>query len=179
MRNVMLACLVGVALIAGLSCGETGNALRDDGIGPKIAGTWLGSYEFGETEKQRASFITTYLPDGTAFTTSARAWGAGDPQRHGLSSMHHIHWVAAGAQSIRWRLLHFGHNVDGTLRYLSRTHGTVEFDESFEQGRMTFQVEVFEPGDLLDPLDPNNSVAVPFYTASGASEIQRLRVGYP
>jgi hypothetical protein len=169
--NLVILVTLVLALLAGCS-----GPVAEDHIGQRIAGTWLGSYEFGESETTRAAFITTYLPDGTAFTTSARAWGAGDPEKHGLSSLHHIRWEPAGPREIRWRLLHFGHETDGRLRYLSRTHGTVEFDEAFQQGDVFFQVEVFEPDALLDPLNPNNETAEPFYTASGRSEIRRLRV---
>jgi len=124
----------------------------------------------------RAAFITTYHPDGTAFTTSARAWGAGDPERYGLSSTHHIQWEAVGPRTIRWRLLHFGHEVDGSLKFVSRTHGVLEFDETFERGNGTFQVDVLAPGAVLDPLDPNNPAAEPLFSAEGRNEIRRLRV---
>ena len=105
--------------------------------------------------------------------------GAGDPERHGLSTTHHILWEATGPRSIRWRLLHFGHETDGSLRYLSRTHGTVEFDESFESGTVSFQVEVHEPDSLLDPLDPNHPSRDPIFTSSGEARIRRLHVGGP
>jgi hypothetical protein len=167
---------VSVVLLGLAGCPFPADPSPSEEIGPRIAGTWLGSYEFGEPETTRASFITTYFPDGSALTTSARAWGAGDPEKHGLSSLHHIQWEATGSHTIRWRLLHFGYEVDGSLRYLSRTHGTVEFDETFQKGTVAFQVEVHEPDSLLDPLDPNSPAAEPFFTASGKSEIRRLRV---
>jgi hypothetical protein len=176
MRRTLLALLAGVVLLVP-ACGQQAQPPAGSELGHKIAGTWLGSYEFGADESVRSGFITTYNPDGTAFTTSARAWGAGDPERYGLSSTHHIQWVAVGPRTIRWRLLHFGHEPDGSLRYVSRTHGVMEFDGAFERGNGTFQVEVLPPEAVLEPLDPNNPVAKPLFTAGGRNEIRRLHVG--
>jgi hypothetical protein len=148
-------------------------------LGPKIAGTWLGISEFGTPQTTRGQFIVTYHADGTGFATTSRAMGAGDPERFGLSAPHHIQWEAAGPRSIRWRLLHFGYEADGSPRYLSRTHGTVEFDETFQRGAVSFQVEVHEPGALFDPLDPNREEVEPIFTTSGSGEIRRLRVEVP
>jgi hypothetical protein len=176
MRKTWLALLAGV-VVAGLPCcQERADCPATGELGHKIAGTWLGSGEVGDTETTRAAFITTYHAEGTAVATSARALGAGDPERHGLSTTHHIQWEATGPRSIRWRVMHFGHEVDGSLRYLSRTHGTVEFDETFQRGSVSFQVEVYEPEALLEPLDPNNPAAEPIFTTSGTSEIRRLHV---
>lgn len=179
MRRILPALLAGFAVVGLLSCGEREGEPATDPLGPKIAGVWLGSYQFDDGETERAPFITTYHTDGTAISTSGRAMGAGDPERHGLSTTHHIRWEATGPRSIRWRLLHFGHEIDGRLRYLSRTHGTVEFDESFERGTVSFQVEVHAPDSLLDPLDPNHPSGDPLFTSSGQAEIRRLHVGAP
>jgi hypothetical protein len=179
MRKILPVLLV-AALAATLpGCVRQADPCANDAIGSRIAGPWLGSYEFGEGETQRSPFITTYHADGTAYTTSGRSMGAGDPGRYGLSTTHHIRWEATGPRSIRWRLLHFGHEPDGRLRYISRTHGSVEFDEAFERGTVSFQIEVHAPESLLDPLDPNHPSGEPIFTSSGQAEIRRLHVKAP
>jgi hypothetical protein len=176
---MVFAVLASVATMGLLSCLERAENPPTVQLGHRIVGTWLGSGEFGGPETKRGAFITTYHPDGTALTTSARALGAGDRERHGLSTTQHVQWEPTGTRSIRWRLLHFGHETDGSLRYLSRTHGIVEFDEAFQQGTVSFQVEVFEPEALLDPLDPNDPAAEPVFVTSGTAEIRRLHAGGP
>jgi hypothetical protein len=173
---VLLASFVSLGLC---SCQDRAGESATTRLGAKIAGTWLGTGQFGDVEPIRGESITTYSSDGTGFATSSRALGAGDPERNGVSNTHHIQWEATGPFSIRWRLLHFGHKADGSLWYLSRTHGTVEFDEALQRGAVSFQVEVFEPDALLDPLDPNNTEAEPIFTTSGEGEIRRLLVGGP
>jgi hypothetical protein len=176
MRKTLLALLASAVLLWLPSCGERAESPAANELGHKIAGTWLGNYEFEDAGSIRAGFITTYHPDGTGFTTSSRAWGAGDPERYGLSSTHHIQWEATGLRTIRWRLLHFGHEPDGSLRHVSRTHGVLEFDETFERGNGTFQVEVLAPEAVLDPLDPNNPAAEPLFRGEGRNEIKRLHL---
>jgi hypothetical protein len=148
-------------------------------LGDRIAGTWLGSYEIDAPEASRTGFIATYHADGTAVTTSERMFGAGRSDRHGLSSTNHVQWEATGPREIRWRVLHFGYDADGNLTYVSRSHGSREFDEDFESSRGTFRVEVFAPEALLDPLDPNNAAAEPIATAEGTDEARRLHVRIP
>ena len=72
-------------------------------------------------------------------------------------------------------MLHFGHDAEGNPTYISRTHGTREFDEGFESSRGSFRVELFAPGALLDPLDPGNAAAEPLGTAEGTDEARRLQ----
>jgi hypothetical protein len=177
--RISVASATSLALVALFSCQQRAEDPAASGIGVRIAGTWLGSGEFGDADPIRGEFITTYCSDGTAFATSSRALGAGDPERNGVSNTHHIQWEAMGPRSIRWRLLHFGHHSDGRLRYLSRTHGTVEFDEAFQRGAVAFQVEVYEPEALLDPLDPNSAETEPIFTTRGKGEIRRLLVDGP
>jgi hypothetical protein len=177
--RVLLVLLASLAFLGLCSCQERAEESAMTQLGAKIAGTWLGAGQFGDIEPIRGESITTYSPDGTGFATSSRALGAGDPERNGVSNTHHIQWEATGPLSIRWRLLHFGHKADGSLRYLSRTHGTVEFDETFQRGAVAFQVEVYEPQALLDPLDPNSTEAEPIFTTSGNGEMRRLHVGGP
>ena len=173
MRNALLLGLAGTILLSLASCREPATESTRD-LGREIAGTWLGSYEVEGPGSFQAAFITTYHADGTAATTSARALGAGDPARNGISTTHHIQWEASGEREILWRLLHFGHDVDGSLRYLSRTYGSLTFEEDFESGDGPFQVEVFAPDALLEPLDPNRGDAEPLFTARGQSTIRRL-----
>jgi hypothetical protein len=168
-----------MAALGLLSCQERVEDAATARLGARSAGTWLGSCGPIGSAGEEGAFITTLHRDGTAFTTSSRALGAGDPERHGLSSTQHIEWEGTGPRSIRWRLLHFGHEVDGSLRYLSRTHGRMEFDEVFRHGTVSVQVEVHEPEALLDPLDPNNTTAEPIFTVSGSCEIRRLHIGVP
>jgi hypothetical protein len=164
--------LVALLLLAACAQPETD-------LGEEIAGVWLGTCEWGGLSGAETGFITTYHPDGTGVTTSSRAMGAGDPERHGLSTTHHILWEESGTRAIRWRILHFGHDTDGSLRYLSRTHGVMEFDQDFESWSGTFQVEVLEPRDLLEPLDPNDPEVEPSATTEGACKGKRLHVQYP
>lgn len=148
-------------------------------LGERIAGTWLGTYEIDAPEASKTGFIATYHADGTAVMTSERMFGAGRPDRHGFSSTNHVQWEAAGPREIRWRVLHFGYDADGSLTYVSRSHGTRAFDEEFESSRGAFRVEVFAPEALLDPLDPNNATAEPIATAEGTDEARRLHVSIP
>jgi hypothetical protein len=179
MREMWLAVAASVALLGLVSCLQRAEAPATSELGPRIAGTWLGTYEVDSPDSFRAAFITTYHPDGTAVTTSARAMGGGDPARYGLSTTHHIQWEATGPCEIRWRLLHFGHDVEGNLTYISRTHGVLEFDEAFEEGNGSIQVEVHAPDALLDPLAPNNPEAEPIFTARGRNTIRRLHTRIP
>jgi hypothetical protein len=143
-------------------------------MGEHIAGAWLGTYELDAADSDRTAFLITYHADGTATATSERAYGAGNPDQYGLSNTHHVVWEAVGSREVRWRLLHFGHDAAGNLTYISRTHGTREFDEDFASSRGSFRVEVFAPGDLLDPLDPGNAAAEPIGTAEGTDEARKL-----
>jgi hypothetical protein len=198
MNTILLALLSVVGLLA-MSCAQaperdaSGNgasglpnersASAEQGqpmeFGERIAGTWLGTYAIDAPEAVRTGFISTYHPDGTAVTTSERMFGAGRSDRHGLTSTNHVQWEATGPREIRWRVLHFGYDSEGSLTYISRTHGTREFDDDFESCRGAFQVEVFAPDALLDPLDPNNPVAEPIATAEGTDEARRLHVQIP
>jgi hypothetical protein len=177
--------LLSVAALLVISCTqeppEAGSASAERegpaALGERIAGTWLGSYVIDAQASSRTAFIATYHADGTAVTTSERMFGAGHPDRHGLSSTSHVQWEATGSREIRWRVLHFGHDAEGKLTYISRSHGTREFDEAFESSRGAFRVEVFAPEALLDPLDPNSATAEPIATAKGTDEARRLHVG--
>jgi len=148
----------------------------NDDLGHKIAGTWIGTFHIDVPDFSEVAYISTFHPDGTAFTTSSRMFGAGDVERVGLSSTHHIQWEPAGQRRIRWRLLHFGYNPDGTLRYITRTSGTIEYDENFETSQGTFDVQVHDPSSILDPLTPNNPRAAPVFTAHGTSKTVRLHI---
>jgi hypothetical protein len=55
----------------------------------------------------------------------------------------------------------------------------IEFDEEFESWNGTFQVEVFEPHVLLEPLNPNSSGAEPSGTGEGACKAKRLHIRIP
>lgn len=186
MNRILLVFLSAIALLV-ISCAqgppEEGSASAErepaPALGERIAGTWLGTYEIDAAEASRTGFVATYHADGTAVTTSERMFGAGHPDRHGLSSTNHVQWEATGPRAIRWRVLHFGYDSDGNLTYVSRSHGTREFDEDFESSRGAFQVEVFAPDALLDPLDPNNPAAEPIATAKGTDEARRLHVRIP
>ena len=173
MRGTVLLVLVVAALPVLLSCPDGADAADYD-LGSKIAGVWLGQYEIEGPDSIRSAFITTYHPDGTAATTSALALGAGDPTRFGLSTTHHIQWEPTGDREIRWRLLHFGHEPDGSLRYLSRTYGSLTFDEHFESAEGPLQIEVHAPATLLRPLDPNRDEVEPIFSARGKSMVRRL-----
>ena len=190
MNRILLALLSVVGLLV-MSCaqGPEGDASgtgaeglsdeRSAELGERIAGTWLGTYAIDAPEAAKTGFISTYHPDGTAVTTSERMFGAGRSDRHGLSSTNHVQWEATGPREIIWRVLHFGYDSEGNLTYISRTHGTREFDDDFESCRGAFQVEVFAPDALLDPLDPNNPVAEPIATTHGTDEARRLHVRIP
>jgi hypothetical protein len=172
LRGILLCLLAALPFLPACSQPQTD-------LGERIAGVWLGTCEWGGLGPVESAYITTYHSDGTGVTTSSRALGAGDPEKHGLGTTHHILWEEAGERSIRWRVLHFGHHADGSLRYLSRTHGLMEFDESFDSCSGTFQVEVFEPRDLLDPLDPNDPDAKPLAAPEGNCRARRLRIRIP
>jgi hypothetical protein len=176
MRGSLLTLPASAALILVASCAGPGGGEPSVELGREIAGTWLGAFEVEGEQPLSGSFITTYHADGTATTSSARAWGAGDPARYGFSSTHHLQWEATGPREIRWRLLHFGHDVDGNLKFISRSSGSTAFDEAFDAGSGPFRVEVYAPHDLLDPLDPNNVEASPVFTAMGMSEVRRLLI---
>ena len=168
----------GVAMCL-LSCVDRAEDQSAPGLGDSIAGVWLGTYALDVAGYPEIGFITTYHADGTASTTSARAFGAGNPDEYGLSSTHHTLWNATGPRKIEWRILHFGHDADGTLEFISRTHGVTQFDERFERCTGSLQVEIFDPEDLLDPLAPNSPTAQPKATATGTTEAQRLHVRIP
>jgi hypothetical protein len=164
--------IVAVALFSVPSCYSPGGGT----LGQNIAGVWLGTCEYGEHRGIETAYITTYHADGTGMTTSSRALGAGDPNRYGLSTTHHMVWEQTGARTIRWRILHFGHEADGSIRYLSRTHGLMEFDQEFESCTGSFEIEVFEPEDLVEPLSPNDPDAVPAGSGKGACRAKRLQI---
>jgi hypothetical protein len=142
MNRILLVFLSAIALLV-ISCAqgppEEGSASAERepaaALGERIAGTWLGTYEIDAPEAAKTGYIATYHADGTAVTTSERMFGAGHPDRHGLSSTNHVQWEATGPRAIRWRVLHFGYDSDGSLTYVSRSHGTREFDEDFESSR--------------------------------------------
>ena len=146
-------------------------------IGPeqRIAGTWLGTLELDDPEYPPTAFITTYHADGTATTSTAKLPVDADRPGGALSGTHHVQWEAIGPREIRWTLLHFGRDREGRLQFVSRTHGVNEFDEDYQVSRGRFDVEVYGPTDLLDPLDPNSEGVQPIATATGTSEARRLR----
>jgi len=179
MQRTWLALLIVIYAVAALpACYRavpSTDSIADD-LGRRIAGTWMGTLRADVPDLADVAFISTYHADGTAITSTSRAFGAGDVEHVGLSSPHHIQWEPAGERRIRWRLLHFGHHPDGTLKYVSRTHGTLMYDASFERAQGTFEVEVHEPANILDPPAPNDPRADPIFTTRGTSEIVRLRV---
>jgi hypothetical protein len=178
-RRTAIGILGSIALLGStLCCQQPENTAATD-LGRRIAGTWLGTCEWGALEPTEAAFIRTYHADGTGMTTSSRALGAGDPLKNGLSTTHHMQWEEAGPRAIRWRILHFGHDADGNLKYISRTHGMTEFDEEFESWNDTFQIEVFEPRALLVPPNPNNPDAEPSGTGEGTCKARRLHIRIP
>jgi hypothetical protein len=175
----LLALVASSVVICLLSCVERAEDRAAPSLGDSIAGIWLGTYSLDVPDYPQIAFITTYHADGTASTTSARAFGAGNPEKYGLSSAHHTQWTAMGPREIEWRILHFGHDADGTLEFISRTYGVTQFDERFEHCTGSLQVEIFDPEDLLDPLDPNSPAALPKATATGTTAARRLHVRIP
>ena len=167
-----------IVVLTAIGCGQDrpDAGKRTIELGERIAGTWLGTAEVDAPGFEPSAFIVTYHPSGTATATSERMFGAGQADENGLSSPHHIQWEPNGPQRIRWRVLHFGHDSEGHLTYISRTHGVREFDEDFESSSGSFQVEVFNPGTLLDPLDPNSLQAEPIATTKGTDVARRLHV---
>jgi hypothetical protein len=179
MQRTWLALLI-VTLATLPAChgrGPVPDPIADD-LGRKIAGTWVGTLRVDLPEFADVAIISTYHADGTALTSTSRAFGAGDVERVGLSSTQHIQWEPAGERRIRWRLLHFGHHPDGTLKFVSRTHGTLEYDADFETGQGTFEIEVHDPASVLFPPASNDPRADPIFTARGTNEIERLHVGF-
>ena len=179
MRKSLLALVASSVVICLLSCVDRAEDRATPGLGDRFAGIWLGTYALDIAGYPEIAFITTYHPDGTASTTSSRAFGAGDPERFGLSSTHHVQWNATGPREIEWRVLHFGHGAGGALEYISRTHGVTQFDDRFEHSTGSVQVEIFDPEDLLSPLDPNSPTAQPKATATGTTQARRLHVRIP
>ena len=171
MSRIGLA-LLSIVVLATTCCGPG----REVDLGDRIAGTWLATGEIDARPGESSAFIITYHPSGTATATSERMFGAGRADESGLSSTHHVQWEVSGPRQIRWRVLHFGHDSDGTLKYISRTHGVRDFDEEFESSTGSFWVEVFEPPALLDPLAPNNLQAEPIATTEGTDMARRLHV---
>jgi hypothetical protein len=178
-RRTVIGLLGSIALLGSTLCCRQAENTAATELGHGIAGTWLGTCEFGPFGPGETAFIRTYHPDGTGMTTSSRALGAGDPLSNGLSTTHHLQWEEAGPRAIRWRILHFGHDADGNLVYISRTHGMTEFDEEFESWNETFQVEVFEPHALLEPMNPNDPDAEPSATGEGTCKAKRLHIRIP
>jgi hypothetical protein len=147
-------------------------------LGSRVSGTWYGTFEI-DAPGLPAPFIRTFHTDGTGVATSSRMFGAGDAERYGLSSTQHIQWETTGEREITWRLLHFGHDPDGSLRYVSRTWGVEKFDEEFETSRGSIRIEVLDPANLADPLDLNNADVEPIFTGSGTSLSRRLHIRMP
>jgi hypothetical protein len=179
MHTRLAALLVSAVVVLGLSCVDRSDDPTPPTLGERIAGVWLSIGWLDVEDYPRIAYIITYHADGTASTTSARAFGAGAPDEFGLSSTHHVQWQATGPREIEWRILHFGHHADGALEYISRTRGVTLFDERFEHSTGTVQVEIFDPDDLLAPLNPNNATATPLATTTGTFEARRLHIRIP
>lgn len=121
-----------------------------DGLGKKIAGTYLAQFEFPVTEPP-APMIVTIDAGGTMVSTSSAALGRGAPELFLLRQNIHTTWKKTGRRELTTRHLLFLHNPDGSLLWIVRTIGVWRFDEDLDSFNGEFTAEIFLPEQLAGP----------------------------
>jgi hypothetical protein len=125
----------------------------DDGIGSKVAGSWMGQGSFAVDLGCDGSVEFPFVP-----VTDAHTFGVGGSHvatNPANPNSGHGTWVKTGSRQITVRDLNFAADGLGGTATISMV---VNFDRRFETATTTFAAKVYDPG--VDPLDSNSSPSI-------------------
>jgi|SRR5689334_6336534 hypothetical protein len=119
-----------------------------DGLGPRVAGTYL--LDVQHVGFPLALALVTLTRDGGFISNDTSDHGAGglvteDGPVQGT-------WRQTGPRNIKARTLYFAFDPNGLPKWIARTTGQFEFSVDFNSGTGTLTVERFTLSQ--DPLDP-------------------------